>query len=216
MNLPLHIVDACNTFLVDRPYLNNGNRASGMCEGICADFCVIFPHLNARCLHLLGHRHVYPNRVITNPEYANPDPDLYHVVCLLPDDIILDLTYRQLDQTSEHFYHSQTLEELKQNWLFISPDWDHIADHRIELACQAVGEDHAEGIKERMARTKEYRNVMPHARLQAIVQRYASVVSTKMAEVIHDMNIELVTLGCSQSTQITACRMLYTTVYETE
>jgi len=97
-----------------------------MCEGVCADFCVVFPELQASCLHLLGHRQDYPNRSIQNPNYEHPDPNLYHVVCLLPGDQVIDLTYRQLDKQSPQFYHYQTLDAIRQNWFFISPTWDGI------------------------------------------------------------------------------------------
>ncbi len=109
-------------------YLDDGDRVSGMCEGITADFCHLFrEELYATPLHLLGHRSNYPNRSKNHQHQPSPDPRFYHVICQFPEEqLTLDLTYRQLDRQSTLYYHIQPLAAVHAEWLVVAPDWEMV------------------------------------------------------------------------------------------
>jgi hypothetical protein len=137
--------NALDVFVKRHPELSDLDNVQSYTdyEKIFITFCSEFPQFDGRLLCLFGHRPIYPNRFIpridsTGTDWVSillrdkslrdeidelmlRDAHVEHVVWLFPGDHVVDVMYRLLDVFSEQVYNIQTLEELKQKWLLITP-----------------------------------------------------------------------------------------------
>ena len=109
----------CDEFLTFHPELNDADKVMRQCIPFSEQFLIEYPELKGELLYLCGHRYSYARRHRGYDTLPNPDPTFCHTVCLFPNDIVVDLTYRQLN-THYHPIHISWLDAIRSEWLLLS------------------------------------------------------------------------------------------------
>ena len=127
-----HIKSLCEEFAVSYG-VTTPDKALGSCHAAVLAFIRKYEESGCRELHVCGYRTRHPRRHSYYTNYADPDPRFYHVMCILPNRMIVDFTNRQLDSSGDvcKFY---TQNELESEWMVLSNEWEKL-DRLFTVSC---------------------------------------------------------------------------------